>query len=318
MASRIEMIEWLAVNSPKTGNTTASTVRTYYQHQDESVVLADFTRELTKQQAAPSLQQMRDETARAEAEAAEMQRKAAQAHSDMTWSQICNTPVTHANPKFNNKVCEPTTANRIEVSSWPHEGERPNGEWFRKVISEQPFLANRLSWQEYLTPSAEKQRSKEVDANTLSILLGVCQKYNLSYSQANQTSVLAHYPTGLVDEAELMNAIQLRELHLHSATAAEIEQFTQDLVKAHNDFWEKQSIAYLKEHSALERQQREQIFNRVTPEPSRPVGVVPLPPEITKEKILAALNNRDRDTIHNWKIRYGGMDAINARLQGLA
>ena len=36
--TRNEMIEWLAVHGPKSGNTTASTVRTYYQHQDEAVI----------------------------------------------------------------------------------------------------------------------------------------------------------------------------------------------------------------------------------------------------------------------------------------
>lgn len=321
--TRNEMIEWLAVYGPKTGNTTASTVRTYYQHQPESVIQQDFTRELTKQQAAYA-EARRNLPESAELKAAESAAAAAiaardAAYSDMIWSQITNTPITHTSPKFNGKVCDPSTANRIEVESWAHEGERPNGEWFRKVIQEQPFLANRLSWYDYVSPQAEQQQSKENDARTLDIFFNVARHLNISHSQANQASVLAAYPDGVLDANQLEQDINAGKIVLHAAGATEAEQFNKELVKAHNLRWQQvtknMSVAEIKQVSAQERSEREQLTNRITPETKAPTGVTPLPASITREILLEKLNS-DRAAIHLWSDRYG-IAAVNSRIQGL-
>jgi hypothetical protein len=147
--------------------------------------------------------------------------------------------------------------------------------------------------------------------------LSVCRWGNFSFSQANQNAVLSAFPDGLVDANELEAAIQNGTVSLHGASESEISEHTDALIKLHNKKWAAKSISQLKAESGLERTEREQMFNRVTPVPTAPAGTTPLPAVITKEKIQAALNNGDRQTIHIWATRYGGVDAINSRLQGL-
>jgi hypothetical protein len=322
--TRNEMIEWLAVHGSKTGNTTASTVRTYYQHQDESVIQNDFTRELTKQQAAyagarrnlPETPELK--VARESAAAAIQARDAA--YADMVWSSICAKPVKHVNPRYNGKTCSPSQACRTEVFSWPHDGERMSAEWFQKIMDEQPFLADRLAWQDYQNPQAEAQQNKENGARTLAIFFNVARRLNISHSQANQASVLAVYPDGILDANQLEQDINAGKISLHAAGAAEAEQFKKELVKAHNLRWQQvtknMSVAEIKQVSAQERAEREQLTNLITPEQRRPAGIVPLPAVLTKELLLENLSS-DRVAIHTWTERYG-IQAINARLQGVA
>lgn len=308
-----EMVDYIAKCSSATAN--EADVRRYYSTKNENEVREDFQKLLIgeKQRLTASNEDVRK--AEADAQAAIRARDAA--YSDMIWSQICNTPITHTSPKFNGKCCDPSTANRIEVSAWPHEGERPNGEWFRRVISEQPFLANRLSWHDYVTPQAEAQQGKENDARTLGIFFDLARRLNISHSQANQASILAAYPDGILDANQLEQDINAGKISLHAAGAAEAEQFNRDLVNFHNQRWQtltrNKSVGEIKQLSAQERSEREQLTNRITPEPKRHMGAEPLPETITARKIKDA----SRETIALWRAKYS-ITSINDRLQGLS
>jgi hypothetical protein len=309
MLDRDSMVDFIVRNA--SGNTPELNVRNYYASVNLGVVESDYQRLLQHERLR--ITNADPETVKAEQRAQAAIQEADRARQQLRWMQICNTVV-------NGRVITDCAANKSEVTSWfdpVRDTKGVSSEWFRDILAQQPQLARRLAWTDYQSPAEQQQHKQETDEQTKAVLLDTCRRFNLSYSDANIASTLQFFPEGC-DSFQLQSAIQSGQLHLHGASWNEIEEHTSALLRAHAIKWHAKSISELKAQSGIEREEREAILNRVTPEPSRPVGVVPLPPEITKEKILAALNNRDRDTIHNWKIRYGGMDAINARLQGLA
>lgn len=263
--TRNEMIEWLAVHGSKTGNTTASTVRTYYQHQDESVIQNDFTRELTKQQAAyagarrnlPETPELK--VARESAAAAIQARDAA--YADMVWSSICAKPVKHVNPRYNGKTCSPSQACRTEVFSWPHDGERMSPEWFQKIMDQQPFLADRLAWTDYLSPSAQKQHNAQVEASTRATFHTLARDYDLSRCESNVQAILQHFPEG-ADAFQIGLAVQNHELNLAQCNKAQHLEYTQELEKEHERKWKNMPIHEVRKRSAECNAEREALLAR--------------------------------------------------------
>lgn len=68
---------------------------------------------------------------------------------------------------FNNRVPVDNTANQNIILGWLHPGETPSGEWFIRVLTEQPALVEQLSWQsaDVVNPAkqAEAQRKQLVE-----------------------------------------------------------------------------------------------------------------------------------------------------------
>ena len=260
-----EMVEWLAVHGPKTGNTTASTVRTFYEHQPESVIQQDFTRELTKQQASyaearRNLPETPELKAAQESAAAAIQARDA-AYSDMVWAKICATPIKHINPRYNGKACSPSIACRTEVFSWPHDGERMSAEWFQRIMDEQPFLADRLAWQEYLSPSAEKQHNTQVEANLRATFHTLARDYDLSRCESNVQAILGHFPDG-VDSFQMGLAIQNHELNLAPCNKQEHLEYTKELESEHARKWKNMPIHEVRKRSAECNAEREALLAR--------------------------------------------------------
>jgi hypothetical protein len=213
-----------------------------------------------------------------------------------------------------------TIANRTEISSWPDpsRGDVFGPDLLVKALKDTPSLKYRLSWEPVQdnSPKAVAQRNQQTDEATKQILLNVCRWGNLAYNDANISVVLQHFREGC-SQYDLEQAITSNQIHLAGASWQEIEENTNTLLRQHAIKWKNKSLAEVKAGSAQERAEREAIFARVTPTLAAPAGTTPLPAVITKEKIQAALNSGDRQTIHIWATRYGGMDAINSRLQGL-
>jgi hypothetical protein len=241
------------------GNTPPGDIAEYYHKQTEAVVEEAYQHVL--QGERQRITASNEDLKKAEAAAAQAIQARDQEYSNMIWSQICNTPVTHTSSKFNNKVCEPTTANRMEVASWPHDGERPSGDWFRKVISEQPFLADRLSWREYLTPSAEKARNTQVEAATRATFSSLARDYNLSRCESNVQAVLQHFPEG-ADAFQIGLAIQNHELNLAPCNKQEHMQFTQELEAEYDRKWKNMPLHEIRKHSAECNAEREALLAR--------------------------------------------------------
>ena len=308
MQTKSDKIAFLIKHS--SGNATPEAMAQYLHAQSDTDVDQAFQRALQGERqkivsADPEMQKM-------EQAAAAAQQAAARAYSDWIWTSICAKPIKHVNPRYNGKRLSPSQACRVEVASWPHDGEKPSQEWFQKIMDEQPFLADRLAWQDYQSPQVEQQHSKETDAHTLETFHDLARWGNYSFSQANQTAVLQMFPNG-VDNSQLAEAINSGALQLHAASEHEIAENTKALTRAHDIYWSNQSITYIKQNSQLEREQREAIAARTLTSPSRHLGAEPLPPALTAQKIKEA----SRETIAMWKSRYS-LQSLNDRLQGLS
>ena len=305
---RESMVDFIVRNA--SGNTSERDIRNYYTTVNLGVIESDYQRLLQHEKLKITSKDA--ETVQASQQAAAAQQAAARAYSDWIWTSICAKPIKHVNPRYNGKRLSPSQACRVEVASWPHDGEKPSQEWFQKIMDEQPFLADRLAWQDYQSPQAEQQHSKENDARTLETFHDLARWGNYSFSQANQTAVLKMFPNG-VDNSQLAEAINSGALQLHAASEQEIAENTKALTRAHDIYWSNQSITYIKQNSQLEREQREAIAARTPTSPSRHLGAEPLPPALTAEVIRKA----DTETIRMWIQRYSRA-SLNDRLSGVS
>jgi hypothetical protein len=306
-----EMFDWLVAHP--SGDATPSSIKSYLTGQSWEFVNAYYQKRTAEVQADLAIVRRKldadPETVKARQDAVAAVAARDRAYQELGWSKLFNTVV---NGGYLITDCH---ANRIELAGL-FDSIRDTGgmspQWLQKILQEQPQLLRRLAVTKYETPQETKQRSQETDEATKQTLLSVCQRYNYSFSLANQNAVLQFFPDGC-NSFQLEQAIQNGQLHLHGADWAEIEQHTKDLVRQHNIRWANKSLAEVKAGSAQERAERDAIFSRITPEPTRPTGIVPLPEVITKEKIM----NASRETIALWRTRYS-LESLNARLQGLA
>ncbi len=303
MASRTEQIDWLAAHA--TGNATPDSIRNYFKYQNDTFVQNYFDKAFTEFQAkSAELRRTIDSDPAVQAawaSANAQKAEAAQALRDYWWLKLC----AH---NFNGRSLANVQSNRDIVEGWA-QGAAPTPAFLQSILDTNPKIG--LAWVKYESPSDARQRSQEIDERTKQTLLAVCRRYNYAFNNANVSIVLQHFPEGC-SQFELEQAIASSRIRLAGATWQEIEEHTQALINQHNSKWAKKSIAELKAHSGQERAEREAIFTRVTQEPSRPVGITPLPDVITAEKIKDA----SRETIALWRTRYG-LESINARLQGL-
>jgi hypothetical protein len=304
MATRNEMTEFIVKHAQ--GNADPAAIRNYLNAQPEKEVQDRFQHLL--QGERQRIAQNDPQTVQAEADARKAQADAAQALKDYRWTALC----AH---NFGGKSLANVQSNRNFVEGWAL-GQTPTPAWLQRVLDEDPKAKSQLVWIGYESAEDQKRRNQEQDEQTKAVLLDTCRRFNLSYSDANIASTLQFFPDGC-DTFQLQSAIQSGQLHLHGASWNEIEEHTSALLRAHAIKWRAKSIAELKAQSGIEREERVAILNRVTPEPTRSVGVEPLPPQITQQIILEKLNSGDRAAIATWRTRYG-IQAVNARLQGLA
>ena len=93
---------------------------------------------------------------------------------DLVWAEICQVEI-------NNRTLIDNIANRQIVFGWLHEdqGEIASATWFKKVLSEQPALAESVSW----NPSPEQR--KRTEARDKEVFAEVCRQHLLSGCEAN-------------------------------------------------------------------------------------------------------------------------------------
>ena len=291
------------------GNADPGDIHRYFDSQTEDVVRESYQKLL--QGERQKIISADAETQKAKEEAAAQIAETAREFQNLQWLWLTQTPI-------NGYVLTDCAANRQEVTALfdpIRDGERMTSAWLQKILREQPQLMKRLAWTNYESPQDQGQHSQEQEEKTKSIFQNFCRWNNYGFSGANISVVLSEFPNGLIDGHELTAAVLDGRIHLHAASEEEISENTNVLLRAHAIKWRKKSVAELKAQSGEEKLERESIFSRL-PEPTKSTGPA-LPDTITKEKILAALNSGDREAIRIWKTRYGGMDAINSRLQGL-
>jgi hypothetical protein len=306
MASRTEMIDFIIRNADPSADQGA--IAQYYQKKSEDEVRVDYQHLL--QGERQRIVAADTETQKAIQQAAAATAETARELNNWRWLQICQTVV-------NGRTVQNNQANRTEISSWPDpsRGDVFGPELLLKALRDTPSLSYRLSWEPAVdySPAATKARDATQEAETRQVFRNICRQYNYAFSEANIAIVLQAFPDGCTP-FQLEQAVA--GLNLHAASESEVQGYTSELITEHNRKWSKKSISDLKKFSTLEREEREEIFNRVTPKPSAS-GVTPLPAAITKEILLEKLNSADRFAISVWKNRYS-MQAINERLNGVS
>src|SRR5271169_24953 len=238
MATQIgwqEMYDWLV--SHPSGDATPASIRNYLMGQSWEFLNSYYRKRTAEVQADLAVTRRKldsdPETVKARQDAAAAVAARDRAYQELGWTKLFNTVV---NGGYLINDCH---ANRIELAGL-FDSIRDTGgmspAWLQKILQEQPQLLRRLAVTKYETPQETKQRSQETDEATKQTLLSVCQRYNYSFSLANQNVVLQFFPQGC-DVFQLEQAIQNGLLHLHGADWAEIENFTKDMVRQHNIRW---------------------------------------------------------------------------------
>jgi hypothetical protein len=135
-----------------------------------------------------------------------------------------------------NRVALDNQANRSIIAGWAHEGEQISPAWFTKVLSEQPQLANQLSWQsaDVLDPAKRRQTAAVQAAEERRVFHEFCRDNGFSEVDANFS--LAKSVLGYFDQYTLAQAVQSNALQLVEAYPAELEQFQQEKIKLHNQY----------------------------------------------------------------------------------
>ena len=251
------MVEFIIRNADASADQSA--IASYYQKKTEAEVAEDFQKLLIgeKQRIAASNEDLK----KAETAAAEAIQSRNQAYSDYIWLSICSRPIKHVSPRYNGKQVQNVTSSRIEVLSWPHDGEKPSWEWFQHVMDEQPFLADRLAWQDYLSPKAEQQNNAQVEEATRATFFSVAPAYDLSRCESNVQAVVQHFPDG-ADSFQIGLAIQNHELNLAPCNKAEYTEYTRELEAEFTRKWNGLPIHEVRKRSQECATEREALLAR--------------------------------------------------------
>jgi hypothetical protein len=308
-------------------------IRDYYTTKPLDVLTRDFNKLLASE--SKRVTAANAEVTKAQADAAQAIQLRNQAYSDYIWGSICAKPVKHVSARFNGRVVQNVTSNRVEVASWPHDGEKPSQEWFQHVMDEQPFLADRLSWKDYLSPKAEQQHNAQVAAATRATFSSLARDYNLSRCESNVQAILQHFPEG-VDAFQMGLAIQNQELNLAPCGKAEYLEFTKELEREFENKWKAMPLHEVRKRSAECNAEREALLARhswkergvltkADEHDARQQNIktqeaalgYPLMPATLGETVLDAayLRGCDRDKLLDAIRRFGAYQ-VNQRLEG--
>ncbi len=148
-------------------------------------------------------------------------------------SLIFRTPVT-----VNGKpaIAIDNQGNRNIIAGWLQEdqGEQLSPAWFTKVLSEQPQSVRSLSWQsaDILDPTKRRQAEAAQAAEERRVFHDFCRDNGFSEVEANLSLIKS--VLGSFDHHSLAQAVRSNSLSLAQASPAELEQFRQEAIKAHN------------------------------------------------------------------------------------
>jgi hypothetical protein len=217
-------------------------------------------------------------------------------NEDRVWEMICQTPI-------NGRLIQDIIGNRQIVFNWANLDEVISATWYKRVLAEQPALADQLSWQR------TKEWQAVVDSREL-------ERDRDSFERVRREHLLAN------NEA---NFALWRSTHavdgMVKASAEELEAYRQEAVEAHNESLLNASPGELRaavrresyERAIVaqgEQDQRQLEASRQRSE-SRTNPFPPLPEEITG----AQIRNADSSTLRRW-IKYYGDYQITVRLRG--
>lgn len=247
-----EMVDYIAKCSSATAN--EADVRRFYSTKNENEVREDFQKLLIGEKqrivAADA------ETQKARQAAAEAQQQAAEALEKVRFLQICQVVV-------DGKVVANNQANFVELRAWPllHQGEVFGAAMFEKALKDNPSLKFRIVWQEYISPSAEKQHNAQVEASTRATFHTLARDYDLSRCESNVQAILGHFPDG-ADAFTIGTALQNQELNLAPCNKAEHLEYTKELEAEYARKWKSLPLHEMRKRSQECNSEREALLAR--------------------------------------------------------
>jgi hypothetical protein len=293
--TREQLIEILTPALVKTTATTAREVRAVL----ETYGTEDLTVELARQRKAgyvPTPPSQSQQSVRA-AKHQQPEIMGDQGLENLAWVHISRV-------RINGKMPVDNAANRKIVFGWLHPGEQPTVEWFKRVLAEQPGLADQISWEPVLSPSQRKQAEAAALARDRDIFSALCRDLSLSECEAN------------FNVWRSTNSIS----GLAPARQEEIEKWHDEAAEERKDFLVNRATpdqlkAAARQESADKRaeeqtrQANEQF--EAAKQRDQALGYPELPSDITKEQI----RNASVERLKFWVKRFGNHQ-INLRLNG--
>jgi hypothetical protein len=219
---------------------------------------------------------------------------------DQIFQHICQVVV-------NGKTLQNNSANRGIVTNWVHEdqGETLSASWFKKVLSEQPELADQLSWEVVQTPES---RNTQLEQDK-KVFVEVCKQHSLSACEANfgvwrSTGSIAGLAPATREEA----AKYLGE---------RIEQYNESLLQASPSELRAQ-VRYEADQKRVQDQKSEADEQlKAAQERDSHRGYPVLPSEWSGQKLDAAFIKNCSAEVQKLLTKRFGSSQLTARLRGL-
>jgi len=225
-------------------------------------------------------------------------------------------------------------ANRNFLRSQVDEirGDQLGPAWLKKVLAENPALANQLAWQsvDILNPVKRKQAAAAQDRADHEVFEETTKRSCLyAINEANWTVLHSVLGSGF-SEYQIREAVTSGAVRVSPATQEELAAWAQEAAETRADFLiNRASPSELREAARLEAEQRRVQFQQQEAERSlaerekadKQFGYPPLPEFNleTSERIDAAylhrLSNVDRDRFKMLLRKYGNF-ALTQRLRG--
>jgi hypothetical protein len=236
-----------------------------------------------------------------------------QEKTKLAFVHICRTFIGGRSPR----MCE---ANYNVISEWLHPGEFLSVAWFKKVLSEQPELANSLAWEPFVSREERKKAAAsqlEIDRQTFA---KAARMLHIGENEANFGLIRSMLGEGF-SIYQVQQAIASGAIGLSAATEEDIEKWRVEAETERQDFLVNRATpAELHQAVRSESEQRrtttqqseaDEAFAAAQARDAARGGFPPLPPEITSEVIRKATP----DQIKFWIKKHSNSN-VTARLQG--
>ncbi len=219
-------------------------LRSGYSPQDVQAVLETYSiqelQELFRKQEENSekTKQIAVEVIRAQARPRvvsdpEHERRMQETYREYAFAQLFRTQILIEGKPY---VAIQNEASESIIEDWLHPGEALTPTWFKKVLTEQPELANRIPWQSADALDSEKQ--KRVAARQLAEDQGTFNNAAKSLrtfgiNQANFNVARSTLKEGF-NRYDISKALAANALQLSPPSQADLDQWAAEDVQAHN------------------------------------------------------------------------------------
>jgi hypothetical protein len=239
---------------------------------------------------------------------------------EAAWTTIVRTPI-------GDHVVKPIESNRSMIRGWsegPGEGP-PNFGWFKRLLEEDPRLANALAWEsaDKFDPAKRKQLTERQLVKDRQTLADACRQLHIGNNEANFGIIRSTLGENF-SIYQVQQAIQCGAVRVSPATQQELEQWAAESVETHNQFLlnaDSQTLRTIARREGAERHQaalQAEADRQLQASQARDaaIGFPPLPAVWKGEPLDAGFIKRAASETLRLLNRRFGAAAVNARLCG--